>query len=118
MGLPLSTSKANKAFSYQRHENVLCFTKKENYTITSRLPITQITGFKETAKERRKKFLPSPPLFQSFVVKSAEAIFFPWEIIVIKIKENEKGLTQSYSTNEGSKSVKSSQAHQQHLQFI
>ena len=42
----------------------------------SRLPITQITDFKETAKERRKKFLPSPPLFQSFVVKSAEAIFF------------------------------------------
>ena len=79
----MSTSKANKAFSYQRHENVLRFTKKENYTITSRLPITQITDFKETAKERRKKFLPSPPLFQSFVVKSAEAIFFPWESIVI-----------------------------------
>ena len=40
------------------------------------------------------------------------------EIIVLKIKENEKGLTQSYTTNEGSKSIKSSQAHQQHLQFI
>ena len=55
---PLSTSKANKTFSYQRHENVPRFTKKENYTITSRLPITQITDFKKTAKERRKKFVP------------------------------------------------------------
>ena len=54
----LYTKKVNKTFSNQRHESVPRFTKKENYIIASRLPITQISDFKETAKERREKFLP------------------------------------------------------------
>ena len=56
---PLSTSKANKTFSYQRHQNVPRFTKKENYTITSRLPILlSLLILRKRQRSADKKCLP------------------------------------------------------------
>ena len=96
----------------------LVLQRKKTTPLRADYQLLRLLILRKRQRSAEKSFSLSRHFFSRLWLSPRRQFFFPWEIIVIKIKENEKGLTQSYSTNEGSKSIKSSQAHQQHLQFI